>query len=126
MTIVALPKQEEPSKDVELIRQELLDRGDEVVSFRQLVERFDEVEEEFKGVPWNLMQIYSNFNVLIGEKTPHKCRDCKQWRDHDGLFRRGVGAESRCPINRREVFEGNGYCYMFEPKESEVKNEPTM
>lgn len=59
------------------------------------------------------------------EKIGH-CRDCKQWRDHDGLFRRGVRAESRCPINRREVFEGNGYCYMFEPKESEVKDEPTM
>lgn len=54
------------------VRQELLDRGDEAVSFRQLVERFEEVEEEYKGVPWNLRQIYNNFNILIGEKP---CED---------------------------------------------------
>lgn len=51
-------------------------------------------------------------------KTGH-CRDCKWWKDSDGAYRRGVGAESKCPINRKEVFEGNGYCYMFEPQESE-------
>ena len=42
------------------------------------------------------------------------CRDCKWWKDSDGAYRRGVGAESQCPINRKEVYEGNGYCYMFE------------
>jgi len=51
-------------------------------------------------------------------KTGH-CKDCKWWKDSDGAFRRGIGAESKCPINRREVFEGNGYCYMFEPQGSE-------
>ena len=51
-------------------------------------------------------------------KTGH-CKDCKWWKDSDGMYRRGVGAESSCPINRREVFEGNGYCYMYEPQESE-------
>ena len=51
-------------------------------------------------------------------KTGH-CKDCKWWKDSDGLYRRGGHAESQCPINRREVFEGNGYCYMFEPQESE-------
>lgn len=49
-------------------------------------------------------------------KTGH-CRDCKWWKDSDGLYRRGSHAESQCPINRKEVFEGNGYCYMFEPQE---------
>ena len=51
-------------------------------------------------------------------KTGH-CKDCKWWKDSDGAYRRGIGAESKCPINRREVFEGNGYCYMYEPQESE-------
>ena len=51
-------------------------------------------------------------------KTGH-CKDCKWWKDSDGVFRRGIGAESQCPMNRIEVFEGNGYCYMFEPQESE-------
>ena len=44
------------------------------------------------------------------------CKDCKRWKDSDGIYRRGIEAESKCPINRKEVFEGNGYCYMFEPK----------
>ena len=49
------------------------------------------------------------------------CRDCKWWKDSDGAFRRGIEAESQCPMNRIEVYEGNGYCYMFEPQErSEV------
>lgn len=47
------------------------------------------------------------------------CKDCKWWKDTDGVYRRGIDAESQCPINRREVYEGNGYCYMFEPQESE-------
>jgi hypothetical protein len=50
-----------------------------------------------------------------------RCRDCKWWRDSDGEYRRGCGAESKCPINRREVFEGNGYCYLYEPQESDDK-----
>ena len=49
------------------------------------------------------------------------CKDCKWWKDSDGAFRRGFRAESQCPMNRIEVFEGNGYCYMFEPQESEDK-----
>lgn len=48
-----------------------------------------------------------------------KCKDCKWWRDSDGAYRRGVKAESRCPINTVSVANGWGYCYMFEPQESE-------
>ena len=51
-------------------------------------------------------------------KTGH-CKDCKWWKDSDGAFRRGIGAESQCPMNRIEVFDGSGYCYLFEPQESE-------
>lgn len=50
-------------------------------------------------------------------KTGH-CKDCKWWKDSDGTYCRGIHAESKCPINRKEVYEGNGYCYMFEPQES--------
>ena len=49
------------------------------------------------------------------------CKDCKWWKDNDGVYRRGVGAESKCPINSKKVYEGNGYCYLFEPQESEDK-----
>ncbi len=57
--------------DLETVRQELLERGDEMVSFRQLIERFDEVEKEYPDQLWNLKQIYTNFNILIEEK-PNK------------------------------------------------------
>lgn len=55
----------------------------------------------------------------IPSAEPKKCKDCKWWKDSDGVFRRGIGAESQCPMNRIEVYEGNGYCHMFEPQESE-------
>ena len=55
----------------------------------------------------------------INQKKEGYCKDCKWWKDSDGTFKRGIGAESQCPINRIEVFEGTGYCYMFEPQESE-------
>lgn len=49
-----------------------------------------------------------------------RCKECKWWKDSDGVYRRGCRAESICPINRKEVFEGNGYCYLFEQQESDV------
>ena len=49
--------------------------------------------------------------------TPQKprCKDCKWWKDSDGIYRRGCNAESECPINTHEVCCGEGYCYMFSP-----------
>ena len=58
--------------------------------------------------------------VTPQSKTGH-CKDCKWWKDSDGTYCRGVHAESKCPINRKEVYEGNGYCYMFEPQERSEK-----
>ncbi len=45
------------------------------------------------------------------------CKDCKQWKDSDGVYRRGLGAESKCPINTKEVFEGKFYCANGERRE---------
>ena len=45
-------------------------------------------------------------SVTPKPKTGH-CKDCRWWKDNDGVYRRGVGAESKCP--------------MFEPQESEDK-----
>lgn len=44
------------------------------------------------------------------------CRNCNWWKDSDGKFRRGIGAESQCPINRKEVYDGNGYCFLYEAR----------
>ena len=60
---------EEYQKELNDVRQELLDRPDQCITFRDLVERFDVVNAEFDHTPWNLLQIYTNFNVLIGKES---------------------------------------------------------
>lgn len=57
------------NEEVEKVRAELLEREDQYITFRDLVERFDGVDKEFSGEPWNLLQIYSNFNILIGKSN---------------------------------------------------------
>ena len=65
--------------------------------------------------------IQSHKKIPVNLTIMGHCKNCRWWKDSDGKYRRGVGAESKCPINNREVYEGNGYCYMFEPQESEDK-----
>lgn len=59
---------------------------------------------------------YRNDDCPLKEVPSGKCIDCKWWRDSDGEYRRGCGAESKCQINTKTVFLGEGYCYRFEPK----------
>ena len=56
------------SEELKKVRAELLEREDQYITFRDLVERFDEIEKEYLGKAWNLLQIYSNFNILKGEE----------------------------------------------------------
>jgi len=53
-------------KELNDIRDELLSRPDQCITFKELVERFDDIDAEYNHSPWNLLQIYSNFNILIG------------------------------------------------------------
>lgn len=46
-----------------------------------------------------------------------RCKDCKHWKDSDGVFRRGIGAESRCPLNLHQVYEGTFFCGLGERRE---------
>ena len=43
-----------------------------------------------------------------------RCKDCKYWKDSDGVYRRGFDAESKCPLNLKKVYEGTFYCGMAE------------
>ena len=55
----------------------------------------------------------------LGEASQPKighCKDCKHWKESDGTYRRDIYAESKCPMNCKEVYEGNGYCFLFESK----------
>lgn len=71
---------------------------------------------EDKDATW-LNAPYKNDVKAIPSAEPKKCKDCKWWKDSDGVYRRGIGAESKCPINNVSVNHGLGYCYMFEPQE---------
>lgn len=56
-------------KELNDVRQKLLSRPDQYITFRDLVERFDDVDEYFNHSSWNLLQIYNNFNILIGAES---------------------------------------------------------
>ena len=58
----------------------------------------------------------SNLTIIFGT-----CKDCKHWKDSDGVYRRGIGAESKCPINNSRVFDGTFYCADFEKRDNENK-----
>lgn len=61
-----------------MTKDELLERGDETVTIRQIVERFESVEEEYSGMPWTLKQIYTQIDMLVSEKP---CEDCISRQD---------------------------------------------
>ena len=42
------------------------------------------------------------------------CHECRHWKDSDGVYRRGIGAESKCTVNSRQVYEGTFFCGMAE------------
>ena len=46
-----------------------------------------------------------------------RCKDCKHWKDSDGVYRRGSDADSKCPINLKEVYDGTFYCGKAEKKQ---------
>lgn len=82
--------------------------------------------EEFEDYIWTLNQIIdwleqpetvTEFADRCRECGKQKhCKECRWWKDSDGIYRRGIEAESICPINTKKVFDGDGYCYMFEQK----------
>ena len=101
-----IPLEQEPCEDC-------ISRKETISMLEFMLSNFKDYKEALKEALDKVRNARS-----VQPKTGH-CKECKWWKDSDGAYRRGVRAESQCPINRREVFEGNGYCYMFEPRESE-------
>ena len=60
--------------------------------------------------------VWDDAEKALKEVPSGKCIDCKWWKESDGTYKRGVSAESKCPINTKTVYLGEGYCYKFEPK----------
>ena len=63
----------EYEKDLNKLKERILKDGDTLLTKRDLLERFCEVDKEYNGSPWNLLQILTNINILIGEEF---CEDC--------------------------------------------------
>jgi hypothetical protein len=75
----------EYEKDLNEMKEQILKEGNTLLTKRDLLERFCEIDKEYKGRPWNLLQILANINILIGEK-PQEIEmhpDCKEfeWKD---------------------------------------------
>ena len=90
----------EYEKDLNDLKEQILKEGNVLVTKRDLLERFCEMDKEYNGEPWNLLQILSNIDVLVGEEPceeldfvqPHKkmgvtvtdfadkCRECGKLR----------------------------------------------
>lgn len=80
-------------------------------------ERYDYDINEAYSVVINLLKAHDLTNEII------YCRDCKYWKDSDGVYRRGINAESNCPINSKTVYEGNGFCHFAERKDENLKED---
>ena len=62
----------ECEKDLNDLKEQIFEDGDTLVSKRALLKRFCEIDKEYNGEPWNLLQILANIDVLIGEEP---CED---------------------------------------------------
>ena len=63
---------EEYEKDFNELKEQILKEGNTVLTKRDLLERFCEIDKEYNGSSWNLLQILANINILIGEEP---CED---------------------------------------------------
>lgn len=97
--------------------------NEEVINKQAVIDLIVANHIELNGVNVIMYTPFYKDILQLPPAMPHPeighCKDCKWWKDRDGVYRRGNGAESQCPINRVTVYEGNGYCYMFAPQKSE-------
>lgn len=70
--MVKTNKETEYEKDISELKEQILKEGDTLLTKRDLLERFCEIDKEYNGQPWNLLQILANINILIGEEP---CKD---------------------------------------------------
>jgi len=60
-------------KDLDNLKEQIFKESNVLVTKRALLERFCEIDKEYNGRPWNLLQILANINILIEEEP---CEDC--------------------------------------------------
>lgn len=62
----------EYEKDLNELKEQILKEGNTLLTKRDLLERFCEIDKEYNSCPWNLLQILANINILIGQES---CED---------------------------------------------------
>lgn len=100
-------------KDINELKEHILKEGNTLISKRDLLERFCEIDEEYNGEPWNLLQILSNINILVGEEPstqtwiPITYRKPTQEEKDDYYAQHGEElcymVENEMPLNGQEV-----------------------
>jgi hypothetical protein len=58
----------EYEKDLNEMKEQILKEGNTLLTKRDLLERFCEIDKEYNGGSWNLLQILANINILIGQE----------------------------------------------------------
>lgn len=112
-------------KDDSISRQaaiDILSLGKEILS--RVLDDMDVVGTDREKYSWGLGLIESNISDIkelpsVQPQPVVRCKDCKHWRDSDGVYRRGVDAESKCPLNIQEVYAGTFYCGYAERRTDE-------
>ena len=52
-------------KEDDLYYEKEMMESKKTIPVGELVERFIEVDKEFKGEPWNILQILANINIIV-------------------------------------------------------------
>lgn len=63
---------EEYEKDLNELKEQIFKEGNTLISKKDLLERFVEIDNEYKNSHWNLLQILANIDTLIGKEP---CED---------------------------------------------------
>ena len=108
------PLEQEPTTKNDL-EVDLISRADAIKAMQDKAKKLKN-EDTINGLCGAVAILFDMPSVTPQEP---RCKECKWWKDSDGTYRRGIGAESRCPISHIEVLEGKGYCFLFKPQESE-------
>lgn len=93
----------------------------DMISRQAVLEPYKTLDDNDTICIWLLRKNIEQTPSIIPQQKIGHCKDCKWWKDSDGHYRRGIRAESQCPMNREEVYMGNGYCFMYEPQEGSDK-----
>lgn len=59
-------------KDLNGLKEQIFKEGNTLISKQDLLERFVEIDNEYKNSHWNLLQILTNIDILIGKEP---CED---------------------------------------------------